>query len=444
MLGKKEKGPIGFLVKDAIGSMDFSEQKPVNIRVEKKVRNEDKLINARKSEFQDFRDVKNSRFDNPQEIKSNINSDEYIKWFSELNNNDIKIAGGKGASLGEMFRNKFPVPPGFVVTASAYENFIKKIKEKIHKIVSELDVENTEELNKFSKEIRKMIEDEKITDTLKKDILEAYHILSSEDIDRGVSGDAFNILRNSYEPIFVSVRSSATTEDLADASFAGQQESFLNVKGDISLLEHIKKVFSSLYTPRAIYYRHKKGFSDALIAVVVQKMIDSEKSGVVFSRDPVKNDDNVAIEAVFGLGEGIVSGKIYPDNYIVSQDLKIKSIKVTNKKIAMVRTAGGNNEIVKLSDEKSKQQVMSNAEILGIADYAMKLEAHYKKPQDVEFAIEQGEIYILQSRPITTLGNKKEFKNLKGNVVLEGLAASPGIGLNTRKRFLMVTGFWER
>jgi len=358
---------------------------------------------------------------------------DHIKWFSEISNKDIMFVGGKGASLGEMFNNKFPVPPGFVITAQSFGSFINKsgIGNKIKEIIEKVDFENTSELTNASKQIRGLIEEQEITEDLRKEIIEAYHILSTDEIDeQGISEDALNILKNAQEPAFVSVRSSATTEDLADASFAGQQESFLNVKGNDSLVEHVKKCFSSLYTPRAIYYRNKKGFSEgeALLAVVVQKMINSEKSGVVFSKDPVNLNENVAIEAVFGLGEGIVSGKIKPDHYVVSNELKIEDVRIANKKIAVVRTGSGDNEIVKLSAEKSKSQVLTSGEIVDIADYAIKLEKHYNKPQDIEFAIEGGEIYIIQSRPITTLGGKKEAGELKGNVILDGQSASPGVG----------------
>ncbi len=361
---------------------------------------------------------------------------DLIKWFNELTNKDVASAGGKGASLGEMFSNKFPVPPGYVITAQAYDYYLKHsgLHGQIDSIINELDVDDTAALNEASKKIRQLIEGGIMPDDLKEEILESYKILSSEDLGEvspGVSADALSILKNSQEPAFVSIRSSATTEDLADASFAGQQETFLNVKGDSRLIEHVKRCFSSLYTPRAIFYRKKKGFSGALIAVVVQKMVDSEKSGVVFSRDPVKQDENIAMEAVFGLGEGIVSGKIAPDNYVVDRGLEIKDIKVANKKIAIVRNSGGSNEIVRLSEDKSQSQVLSRAEIKEVADFAVKLEDHYGKPQDIEFALEAGEVYIIQSRPITTLGNKQEGKELEGTVLVEGLAASPGVGVGT-------------
>ncbi len=416
MTEKEIDGPFGFLIKDALSNLGESDQKPVNVR------NESRGL---------LSDTRGAIMAEP--VSENVSEAESIRWFSEISNKDIRIAGGKGASLGEMFNHEFPVPPGFVITAQAYEYFIKKagLDEKIKEIISKIDFENTEELNKASQEIRKDIENEEFPKELKDEILESYHILSSEKINEsGVSEDALNILKNSQEPIFVSIRSSATAEDLADASFAGQQESFLNIKGDGSLLEYIRKCMSSLFTPRAIYYRNKQGFTESLIAVVVQKMIDSEKSGVIFSKDPIKRTDNIAIEAVFGLGEGIVGGRIKPDYYRVTRDLKIEEVKVTEKKIAIVRTGSGQNETVKLSDDKSKSQVLTNAEVLEAANYAIKLEEHYKKPQDIEFAIEGGEFFVIQSRPITTLEKKEgEEKELTGKIILEGLGASPGIGV---------------
>ncbi|GAG23724.1 unnamed protein product, partial [marine sediment metagenome] len=234
----------------------------------------------------------------------------------------------------------------------------------------------------------------------------------------------------SSESIFVAVRSSATTEDLATASFAGQQDSFVNIKGELELLKHVKKCFASLFTARATYYRNKKGFKheQASLAVVIQKMVDSDKSGVIFSKNPTNKDDNIVIEAVWGLGEGIVSGKITPDKYLVSPELEILDKKISDKKIAITRDSGGNKEVVKLKEEKSKHQVLKDYEIKKLAELTIKLEEHYQKPQDIEFAIEGEEIYIVQTRPITTLEKKVETtKELHGEVILTGLAASPGI-----------------
>lgn len=365
--------------------------------------------------------------------------EQYIRWFSELSNEDVPTAGGKGASLGEMYNAGFPVPPGFAVTAQAFDYFMSQsqVKDKIKSIIETIDMENTDELTRKSKEIRALIESQEIPDDLKQEILEAYHILSSEKIDTmGVSQDAINILKNSQEPVFVAIRSSATTEDLAEASFAGQQESFLNIKGDVRLIESVKKCFSSLYTARAIYYRKKQGFgaADALLSVIIMKMIDSEKSGVMFSRSPMGDQNNIAIEAVYGLGEGIVSGQINPDHYDVSRDFQIKNIKLGNKKIAIVRTGSGQNETIKLTSERSKSQVLSNGQIIEAANYSIRLEEHYKKPQDIEFAIEANKLYIIQSRPITTLGKEiKKVGAINGKIILEGQGSSAGIGVGVVK-----------
>lgn len=216
------------------------------------------------------------------------------------------------------------------------------------------------------------------------------------------------------------------------ASFAGQQDTFLNVKGNRELIEKVKACFASLFTARATYYRQKKGFAHdkAYLSVVVQRMIDSEKSGVIFSQNPVKNDNTIVIEAVWGLGEGIVSGQIKPDHYAVSGTLEkfdIKESKIADKKIAIVRNSAGNNETVKLKEERSKQQVLTNYEIKRLAQYAKQLEDHYNKPQDIEFAIERSQIYIVQSRPITTKASDEKSSEIKGKILLSGLGASPGV-----------------
>lgn len=359
----------------------------------------------------------------------------FVKWFSELSNKDVAIAGGKGASLAEMYNNKFPIPGGFVINADAYRYFIDKtdLNEKISKILEKIDIEDTESLQHASKKIRELINSTALPDKLKEEILEAYEIL---DVDKQsvekAGGGVLGILKTGYEPPFVAVRSSATTEDLADASFAGQQETFLNIKGDKELLRSVKDCFSSLFTARAIYYREKKGFEHdkSYLAVVVQKMVDSEKSGVVFSQNPMKKDKSIVIEAVFGLGEGIVSGMIKPDHYVVSADLEnfnILDSRIAEKKIAIVRNSGGNNTVVKLTQEKGGQQVLTSYEIKRLSQYAKQLEEHYGKPQDIEFAIEGKEIYIVQSRPITTKFEEREQVELSGKILLSGLGASPGI-----------------
>jgi len=354
---------------------------------------------------------------------------DFIKWFSELNKNSGAVAGGKGANLAEIYNIKINVPPGFVITAQAYDYFIEKagIKEKIQSLLSRIDYENTKQLDDTTKEIRDLIVKAEIPKDMQEEILESYELLDTNSM-KNVRGTVLEILKSS-EPIFVAVRSSATTEDLADASFAGQQESFLNVKGKSELLINIKKCFASLFTPRAAYYRHKKGFehTKASLAVVIQRMVDSDKSGVIFSRDPTNQSENIILEAVFGLGEGIVSGRITPDKYVLSRELDILDKKIADKKIAMTRNAAGSQEIVKLKEEKSRQQVLKEYEIKKLAETSLRLEHHYKKPQDIEFAIEGEEIFIVQTRAVTTIGKKIEGGKVEGEVILTGLGASPGI-----------------
>ena len=358
---------------------------------------------------------------------------DFIKWFSEIGKDSGNVAGGKGANLGEMFNIKIPVPPGFVITAQAYDYFIENsgLKDKIKNLLDKINYEDTQLLNDITEEIRKLIVESKFPKEMEEEIIEAYESLGAEDLS-SVKGEALDILNNAQEPIFVAVRSSATTEDLAEASFAGQQDSFLNIKGDSELLDHVRKCFASLFTPRATYYRNKQGFKDvqASLAVVVQKMVDSTKSGVIFSKDPSYKKDNIIMEAVWGLGEGIVSGAITPDKYVVSKDLNIIDIKVSDKKIALTRNSSGGKSIVKLREEKSKQQVLTNSEVIKLSNLALELEEHYKKPQDIEFAIEGDEIYIVQTRPITTMKKRVNAEapgKMTGEIILEGLAASPGI-----------------
>lgn len=353
----------------------------------------------------------------------------FIAWLSDLSKKDIKLAGGKGANLGEMYNAKFPVPPAFVVTTTAFNHFVKKtgIEKQIRDILNKIDVEQTAILEEKSKEVKKLIIEQEMPADLKSEILDAYDNFNVDLNEVKDSPGALAILKSAREPLFVSVRSSATAEDLKDASFAGQQESFINVKGNNEVIEKVKRVFASIFTARSIYYRKKKGFESLVpIAAVVQKMINSEKSGVMFSVNPVTHKD-ILIESVFGQGEGIVSGRIKPDQFVVSDNFEILSEKISDKKIAIVRTASGTTKTVQLKEEISNKRTLRTFEIKQLAEYSKKLEKHYKQPQDIEFAIEDDEIYILQTRAITTLDNKQETEDLQGQVLTQGLPASPGV-----------------
>ena len=358
---------------------------------------------------------------------------DFVKWFSELNKDSGSVAGGKGANLSEIYNLKISVPPGFVVTAQAYDYLIEKadLKDKIKELLEKIEYENTKQLNEITEEIRKLIAGSEMPKEMEEEIIEAYEHLDVRDINN-IGGTALSVLKKTPEPLFVAVRSSATTEDLAEASFAGQQETFLNVKGNDDLIDSIKRCFASLFTARATYYRERKGFKheESSVAVIVQKMVDSDKAGVVFSKNPAQKSENIIIEAVFGLGEGVVSGKITPDKYVISKELKVLDKEIANKKIAITRNSAGDKKEVKLTEKKSKSQVLKNYEIHKLSEIALNLEEHYKKPQDIEFAIEGEGIYIVQTRPITALEKRigaEDVKELQGEVILTGLAASPGI-----------------
>lgn len=345
-----------------------------------------------------------------------------IVWLNEISKKDVAIAGGKGAHLGEMYNAGFPVPEAFIITAQTFRKFLEdsKIKEKIYSILASVDINNVQELEEKAREIRELIEKAEMPHYLILQISEAYAKLSEEEH-----------LRHA-EPCFVAVRSSATTEDLEQASFAGQQETFLNVKGNEQIIEAIKKCWASLFTARAIYYRESHGFKheEALIAVIVQRMINFEKAGVIFTVNPLTNNKNeIVVEAVFGLGEGIVSGAIEPDHYVIEKETgKILETRIGLKNFAVVRTSDGKTVRKELHEEDKKKRVLSDYELKIVWQYASKIEKHYLFPQDIEFGFESGNFYVVQSRPVTTLKKAvKEKIAVQMTPLLIGLAASPGV-----------------
>ncbi|MEM5834448.1 MAG: phosphoenolpyruvate synthase [Candidatus Aenigmatarchaeota archaeon] len=349
---------------------------------------------------------------------------EYVKWLDELSKDSVNIAGGKGANLGEMIKLGLPVPPGFVVTTKAFERFIEinKIKEIIDDLLRECDVDNTTQLLETSQKIKEIIVSQEYPATIKNEIIEAYETLSYSDI-----GKELEIVRSGRDLALVAVRSSATAEDLPTASFAGQQASFLNVKGHKELLQCVKECFASLYEPRAIFYRAKQGFKHASIAVVVQKMVNSEKAGVMFTVNPATGEDNIVIEACWGLGETLVSGRVTPDIYIVSKDGKVLDKKIGLKEIMRIRDlATDKTEEIPVPRDKKGKQILTEEELAKLAHYGVILENHYGRPQDIEFAIEKNKIYIVQTRAITTVG-KVEKVEVVGEPILKGLGVSPGI-----------------
>jgi pyruvate, water dikinase len=342
----------------------------------------------------------------------------HILWFKQIRKNDIPLVGGKGANLGEMYHAGIPVPNGFVVTATAYFDFLKttSLKQKILHELSGLDMNDSKKLQLASKNIMTAVLAAEMPQALKDEIKEAYHRLCGEH-DR-----------------LVAVRSSATAEDLPDASFAGQQETYLNVKGANDIVKHVQKCWASLFGSRAIFYRSDQGFDHFKvgIAVPVQMMVQSEVSGIMFTVNPLTNNlGEVSVEAAFGLGQPIVSGELTPDQFIYDKKTK----KITSKQIVKQTwqfTQSGNTPISKAYQEKQK---MNDAYVKELAELGVKIEKHYGRPQDIEWGLEKKKLYIVQSRPVTTLHKgggtdtvSKIDPKKSGKLLLQGLAASPGVG----------------
>ncbi|OGE77960.1 MAG: hypothetical protein A2751_02875 [Candidatus Doudnabacteria bacterium RIFCSPHIGHO2_01_FULL_46_14] len=306
--------------------------------------------------------------------------------FKEISKKDVRIAGGKGASLGEMTRAGFPIPPGFIIISYAFNKFLAQggLDSKIETILKKVKRGNAKGIDEASREIRDLITKARFPTDLEKQIKESFKKLNSK---------------------FAAVRSSATAEDSKLASWAGELETYLNVT-DKNLLGSVKKCWSSLFTPRAIFYRFENNLSKTAIsvAVVIQKMIQSEISGVCFTVHPVtKNRNQMIIEAGFGLGEAIVGGLITPDNYVLNKkDPSILNITVNEQSMAIVQSEKGNIQ-KKMSLLRGRRQKLSSAQIITLAKICKKIEQHYHEPQDIEWAFEKGRFYITQSRPITTL-----------------------------------------
>ncbi|MDE1844922.1 MAG: phosphoenolpyruvate synthase [Thaumarchaeota archaeon] len=346
----------------------------------------------------------------------------YVRWLQEITKNDIPIAGGKGANMGEMVRMGMPVPSGFIVTTAAFERLIQihNVSDKIKMMLDVLNVEDTDMLMSTSKKIKELVISLDFPNEIKSEIIDSYKKLSHVD-----NKSATNLSESDAE--FVAVRSSATAEDLPGTSFAGQQASFLNIKYEANLIEAVQKCWASLYEPRAIFYRTKNNFKNPSIAVVVQRMVNSDKSGVMFTVDPISGENMMIIESIWGLGEYLVLGEISPDHYVVDKTGKILQKKIGQKPIALVRDhVTGKSIQIKIPDEKIGAQVLTDEEIFKLVKYGKQLEEYYGKPQDVEFAIEQSDIKIVQTRPVTTKAKTSEGK-MTGVQILQGMGASPGI-----------------
>ncbi|HEX08565.1 MAG TPA: phosphoenolpyruvate synthase, partial [Thermoplasmatales archaeon] len=360
----------------------------------------------------------------------------FVKWFEELGMHDVPLVGGKNASLGEMIRNLgrkgVKVPSGFAVTAYAYKYTIEKagIDKKIREILSDLDTHDVQNLAERGEKIRSLIRNTPLPKELEEEIRKYYREME----------------KRYGKNVDVAVRSSATAEDLPDASFAGQQETFLNVRGEDELIEKVRECFASLFTNRAISYREDKGFDhfSVFLSVGVQKMVRSDLacSGVMFSIDTESGfKDVVYITGAYGLGENVVQGKVNPDQFYVFKPTLKKGFRpVIEKKLGtkewkLVYTEGGTKQ-EEVPIEERKKFVINDDEILKLAEWACIIEEHYKKPMDIEWAKDgiTGDLFIVQARP-ETVHSQRDMSAIqtyvleeKGKILIEGEAVGSKIG----------------
>ncbi|WP_324663198.1 phosphoenolpyruvate synthase [Haloarcula sediminis] len=341
-------------------------------------------------------------------------------WLAEIGADDLDRVGGKAASLGELAGAGLPVPSAFVVSAGTYRAFIEDtgIEAALFDAV-DVDSDDSAALAGAAERAQELILETEVPTAVREDVLSAYDEM----------GDG---------P--VAVRSSATAEDLPDASFAGQQDTYLNVER-ADLLDRVKECWASLFTQRAIYYRNEQGFAhDAVdIAVVVQEMVDAEKSGVLFTSHPSTGEPTAIVEAAWGLGEAVVSGTVSPDNYVLDRESgEVTKVTVAEKRVMCVRGEDGQTVERSVPDEKRDAQVLDEGELARLLELGERVEAHYGSPQDVEWAIYDGELYLLQSRPITTIDDPVEaagsgasadggaMADQSEDVRLSGIGSSPG------------------
>jgi len=340
--------------------------------------------------------------------------------FNQVGKDDISLVGGKGANLGEMIQNDFPIPDGFIVTSAAYFEIIElnSLKPKIKALIEQIDNHDINSLTRISQAIKKLIFSAYIPDSIAKEIINHYLKLGS-----------------GSNQTLVAVRSSATAEDLPDASFAGQQETFLNIRGEANLIQAIRGCWASLFEPRAMFYREEKGFNHFKvgIAVPVQKMIQSEVSGIMFTINPLTNDKNqVVIESIWGLGEKIVQGAYTPDHYLIEKiSWKLLQKQVAPQTKEYVWKHNRNLE-VKVPANRVARPKLTDKQITFLAQLGHRIQQHYFYPQDIEWAMAKDKIYIVQSRPVTTITaqvNESTATSIPSGLklILKGEGASPGI-----------------
>jgi pyruvate, water dikinase len=324
-------------------------------------------------------------------------SSRHVSWFAEIGLDDRPHVGGKGGSLGELLRAGITVPPGFVVRTGAFEKFIEALEQEapVRARVESLDPSDLAAITACSRELRARVEAGSLPEAVQKEISAAHAALC------GASATP------------VAVRSSATTEDAADASFAGLQDTYLWVMGAAEMLHRVRSCWASLYSTESISYRRQRGIPETGVAmgVVVQKMVDARSSGVMFTRSPTTGDRSVVtIEAAWGLGSAVVGGEVTPDRWVVSKITGEISVReISPKAIQHLPAVTGGVEAVPVPDELQSTSSMSDAELQTLRTIARRVERHYGRPQDIEWAVERqsGEILLLQSRPETVWSSRE-------------------------------------
>ncbi|HKU38269.1 MAG TPA: PEP/pyruvate-binding domain-containing protein, partial [Polyangiales bacterium] len=332
----------------------------------------------------------------------------FVRWFDELTRMDAASVGGKGANLGELTRAQLPVPGGFAITSDAFLAALDGSgqRARMRELFEAAPVDDAAGLERASHELRELARGLEFPAAVRDAISTAYAALGST--------------------ARVAVRSSATSEDSGATSFAGMHETFTNVAGEQALLARVRDCWASAYGARVLAYRKSQNMhEEPVIAVVVQKMVDSQRSGVIFTADPSTGDQGtLVIEAAFGLGEVVVGGQVEVDTYRVSKATQqLRDVRVGRKAFKLARDAAGVEQRIELAPADAERRVLSDAEVQSLAQLAIAVEAHYGVPQDVEWAEEAGRFYLVQTRPITTLEPRHEA----ASQIVSGLAASPGV-----------------
>ena len=348
---------------------------------------------------------------------------------SEVSESDLPLVGGKASKLGELVRQGLPVPPGFVLTTEAYDAFVSEtvLKTELPAALASIQTEQPETIDTASQRIRHAFETAPFPPTLQHEIETAYESFARQ-----------------FGVRFCAVRSSSTAEDLEGASFAGLQDTYLNVTGTDQVVAAVRKCWGSLFTPRVLIYRHRKGFDQGAVrlAVLIQKMVDASVSGILFTRDPNTGENHMIVEAGWGLGEAIVGGEVTPDHYVIDgASLKVVHKQLSEQRIRLVRAEGGGNRREDVPADQRSVQKLPDHRLQRLVSLARLIESHYRRPMDVEWCGDEDTLYIVQARPVTTIpkstapgtdeagGLPTTEKSSAGKEApfLRGFGASPGV-----------------